>query len=294
MNINHTGSGVGIGIGFPPAVLPDSGAHVVISSRSSSSNKQNPVQARLAAVAAAAATVEYRMEHATLINNNNNKETTGSPTPTTGGSTNNNKHQLALRSEQKRIREKQRRTDVNQQFEELTNVIIRLNSVEQKIQQEMGFSSSMATPFIPSSRVELIARSIAQLERLPRVIKKQKMEIVSLEQQVVVAQKTGEEVAWKMKLATAAVSKALNGSSTMAHRVISDMNGNNGSSSFDGKNITRIMSMQPRGVGGKMLALPSNVSCQNSRNTVMNNGMVSRKTHRVRKNSCSIYIYIYI
>merc|ERR1712238_360876 len=42
------------------------------------------------------------------------------------------------RSERKRSREKQRRTDVNKQFNELTDVIKRLESEEQQIQQELA------------------------------------------------------------------------------------------------------------------------------------------------------------
>ena len=278
-------------------------------------SKQNPVQARLAAVEEPAAL------------NTHNKETSGSPTTagaTAGGTTNttattattvvpvlhsHHHPSAALRSERKRKREKQRRTDVNQHFEELTEVLLRLEAEEQQRQHECTSvsSSTSMTPFRPSSRVELLARSIAQLEQLPRVIHHQQLEIVSLEQQVVVAEQAGDDIAGNMKQASAAVSQALKGSSTMAHhtarRVRSDRMHDKGSSSIvDGKDTTtttrNMMMQQPsckRGVrGGTMLAhMPSTVSFQKSRNPVMNNGRVRRKTHRFERMHMQ-YICIYL
>jgi len=120
------------------------------------------------------------------------------------------------RSERKRSREKQRRTDVNKQFGELTEVLKRIESEEQQLQQERAAreeareggpkpnSSNQASrmilpPFSPTNRVDLIARTIAHLERLSHVTKKQVQELQSLEDQLRTAQKAGEDMAQKLK-----------------------------------------------------------------------------------------------
>jgi hypothetical protein len=130
-----------------------------------------------------------------------------------------------VRSERKRSREKQRRTDVNKQFGELTEVLKRIESEEQHLQQERAareeareggptssngssISSSLhqsssarmiLPPFSPTNRVDLIARTIAHLERLSHVTKKQVQELQNLEEQLKTAQKAGEDMAQKLK-----------------------------------------------------------------------------------------------
>jgi len=133
------------------------------------------------------------------------------------------------RSERKRSREKQRRTDVNKQFGELTEVLKLIESEEQQLQQvraareeardgngnssnsNIGSSNSSSLqpttssarmifpPFSPTNRVDLIARTIAHLERLSHVTKKQVQELHNLEEQLKNAQKAGEDMAQKLK-----------------------------------------------------------------------------------------------
>jgi hypothetical protein len=119
------------------------------------------------------------------------------------------------RSERKRSREKQRRTDVNKQFGELTEVLKRIEAEEQQLQQERAAreeareggpkpnshqsSRMVLPPFSPTNRVDLIARTIAHLERLSHVTKKQVQELQSLEDQLKTAQKAGEDTAQKLK-----------------------------------------------------------------------------------------------
>eukprot|EP00531_Pseudo-nitzschia_arenysensis_P007006 CAMPEP_0116136024 /NCGR_PEP_ID=MMETSP0329-20121206/11501_1 /TAXON_ID=697910 /ORGANISM="Pseudo-nitzschia arenysensis, Strain B593" /LENGTH=469 /DNA_ID=CAMNT_0003630859 /DNA_START=437 /DNA_END=1846 /DNA_ORIENTATION=+ len=124
------------------------------------------------------------------------------------------------RSERKRSREKQRRTDVNKQFGELTEVLKRIESEEQQwlqqqqLQQQNGESTSATTtatatvtstapltlpPFSPTNRVDLIARTIAHLERLSHVTKKQVQEIANLGKRLKSSSKAGEEMAQKLK-----------------------------------------------------------------------------------------------
>ena len=116
------------------------------------------------------------------------------------------------RSERKRSREKQRRTDVNKQFGELTEVLKRIESEEQQLQQERALreeqpegtktnqpSRMVLPPFSPTNRVDLIARTIAHLERLSHVTKKQIQEVLKLEEQLKTAQKAGEDMAQKLK-----------------------------------------------------------------------------------------------
>ena len=114
------------------------------------------------------------------------------------------KHQA--RSERKRSREKQRRTDVNKQFGELTEVLKRIESEEQQwLQQQQQQTGEAAAPtmvlppFSPTNRVDLIARTIAHLERLSHVTKKQVQEIQNLEERLKSASKAGEDMAQKLK-----------------------------------------------------------------------------------------------
>jgi len=120
------------------------------------------------------------------------------------------------RSERKRSREKQRRTDVNKQFGELTEVLKRIEAEEQQLQQErvtreearnpngksnggVQASRMILPPFSPTNRVDLIARTIAHLERLSHVTKKQVQELQGLEEQLKTSKKAGEDMAQKLK-----------------------------------------------------------------------------------------------
>ena len=112
------------------------------------------------------------------------------------------------RSERKRSREKQRRNDVNKQFGELTEVLKRIEAEEQQLRQareekdgvQVNQASRMVLPpFSPTNRVDLIARTIAHLERLSHVTKKQVQEVQKLEEQLQAAQKAGEDMAQKLK-----------------------------------------------------------------------------------------------
>lgn len=102
----------------------------------------------------------------------------------------------AARSERKRSREKQRRSDVNKQFATLTDLLRQI---------EGGNTDLFATPvwteasFSPTNRVELMARTIHVLQALDRSHKKQKTRVRELEQQLEQAQKAGEEAAAKAK-----------------------------------------------------------------------------------------------
>ena len=124
--------------------------------------------------------------------------------PKTQG-TNTEAQEAQLRSERKRSREKQRRNDVNKQFAHLTEV---LKNVEREA-HEMGrhddaygsVSTMMAIAAStgPTNRVDLIARTIAHLERLNRTAKKQRLDIENLQEQIKRTKKAGEDMAEKLK-----------------------------------------------------------------------------------------------
>lgn len=115
------------------------------------------------------------------------------------------------RSERKRSREKQRRSDVNKQFADLTEVLRRieaeLHAQEAAGNEEGGGKSGssgivvprLLTSFSPTNRVDLIARTIQVLTSLEQVTKKQKLEIKSLTTDLEAAKKAGEETAAKLK-----------------------------------------------------------------------------------------------
>ena len=129
------------------------------------------------------------------------------------------------RSERKRSREKQRRSDVNKQFTDLTQLLQKIDAEDaaaaaaeaaaatSNTNEELGScdvkSSSVASSattvaasritFNPSNRVDLIGRTILQLERLHEANKRRKNEIASLQQQLDVAKKAGEDTAAKLK-----------------------------------------------------------------------------------------------
>lgn len=98
------------------------------------------------------------------------------------------------RSERKRSREKQRRSDVNRQFGDLTAL---LKQIEAEEAEEDKTVARLA--FSPTNRVDMIARTITHLERLRAVNKRRKKEIESLQQQLELAKKAGEDTAAKLK-----------------------------------------------------------------------------------------------
>ena len=95
------------------------------------------------------------------------------------------------RSERKRTREKQRRSDVNKQFADLTQLIRHIES-EESAGDELA-TSRLA--FSPTNRVDLIARTIVHLERLRESNKKRKVEVDNLQKQLEESKKAGEETA---------------------------------------------------------------------------------------------------
>jgi hypothetical protein len=114
-------------------------------------------------------------------------------------------HKTMARSERKRSREKQRRCDVNRQFTDLTTVLKQIEAEEAAEDHSASTSSSSLWGVLPrvafsaSNRVELIARTITHLERLNASNKRRKKEIDSLQQQLDLAKKAGEDTAAKLK-----------------------------------------------------------------------------------------------
>ena len=96
------------------------------------------------------------------------------------------------RTERKRSREKQRRSDVNKQLAELTSAL-------RKIESEDPEETKHLPAYSPSNRVDLICRTIQLLNSLYENNKKRKASIVDLEKQLEVAKKAGEEAAAKLK-----------------------------------------------------------------------------------------------
>ena len=107
---------------------------------------------------------------------------------------------LQARSERKRSREKQRRSDVNKQFTDLTQLLQKIEAEDASDEDKKnGSSSSRGLTFNPSNRVDLIARTILLMERLHHSNKKRKKEISSLQQQLEEAKKAGEDTAARLK-----------------------------------------------------------------------------------------------
>merc|ERR1719162_252754 len=110
-----------------------------------------------------------------------------------------------VRSERKRSREKQRRNDVNKQFQELTEVLKQIEREAQEMGRGDDSYGSLSTMMAiaastgPTNRVDLIARTIVHLERLNRTAKKQKIEINQLRDQLENTKKSGEDMAEKLK-----------------------------------------------------------------------------------------------
>merc|ERR1712194_56037 len=110
-----------------------------------------------------------------------------------------------VRSERKRSREKQRRNDVNKQFQELTEVLKQIEREAQEMGRGDDSYGSLSTMMAiaastgPTNRVDLIARTIVHLERLNRTAKKQKIEINQLREQLESTKKSGEDMAENRK-----------------------------------------------------------------------------------------------
>jgi hypothetical protein len=107
---------------------------------------------------------------------------------------NENEFSTHARSERKRSREKQRRSDVNKQFNDLTQLLMQIESEE--VQEE---SARVRLSFNPANRVDLIARTISHLQCLHEANKKRNANIESLQQQLEQARKAGEDTASKLK-----------------------------------------------------------------------------------------------
>lgn len=101
---------------------------------------------------------------------------------------------VQARSERKRSREKQRRSDVNRQFADLTHLLRQIEAEEAEDE-----NSKARLAFNPANRVDLISRTISHLERLRESSKKRKLEVDSLQIQLEQAQKAGEDTAAKLK-----------------------------------------------------------------------------------------------
>ncbi len=110
-----------------------------------------------------------------------------------------------LRSERKRSREKQRRNDVNKQFAHLTEVLKKVEREAHEMGRHDDAYGSVSTMMAiaastgPTNRVDLIARTIAHLERLNRTAKKQRFDIENLQEQIKRTKKAGEDMAEKLK-----------------------------------------------------------------------------------------------
>jgi len=81
------------------------------------------------------------------------------------------------RSERKRSREKQRRTDVNKQFTDLTKIV---RKIEQEEREEDP--NVFRQPFSSTNRADLVARTIAHIERLRDSNKRRRDQCVLLQQ----------------------------------------------------------------------------------------------------------------
>lgn len=104
------------------------------------------------------------------------------------------------RSERKRSREKQRRSDVNKQFADLTQLLRRIEAEDLDAEGMAGLSSIPSGG--PTNRVDLIARTIAVLERMHDMSCKRRREVVDLNRQLEDMKKMAEDTAARLKEAT--------------------------------------------------------------------------------------------
>lgn len=185
------------------------------------------LQQQAAAVAAAGTTP---VACATITYGNDGRDMTSSGEVVADNNTNNSCNgnqpgedaKAHARSERKRSREKQRRSDVNKQFTDLTQLLQKIDaedaaaaaaeaaaaasstseelvSCDAKSSSTSSAAAAGRITFNPSNRVDLIGRTILQLERLHEANKRRKNEIASLQQQLDVAKKAGEDTAAKLK-----------------------------------------------------------------------------------------------
>jgi hypothetical protein len=103
---------------------------------------------------------------------------------------------LVSRTERKRSREKQRRFDVNKQFNDLTAC---LRHVESEYDSSELRAASLPAVFSASNRADLLARTVALLHALNDTNKRRKKEILDLKSQLDVSKQTGEDMAQKLK-----------------------------------------------------------------------------------------------
>jgi hypothetical protein len=101
------------------------------------------------------------------------------------------------RSERKRSREKQRRSDVNKQFADLQQILRR---IETEDLEDVGLANIALGG--PTNRVDLIARTIAVLERMHDMNGKRKREVSDLNRQLEDMKKMAEDTAARLKEAT--------------------------------------------------------------------------------------------
>lgn len=105
-------------------------------------------------------------------------------------------NKAVARSERKRSREKQRRSDVNKQFSTLTDLLRQIETSHTDL-----FTTPIwtETSFSPTNRVELMARTIHVLQTMHDSHKRQKTMTLKLEEELAAAKKAGEEAAAKAK-----------------------------------------------------------------------------------------------
>mmetsp|Transcript_20360 Transcript_20360/g.29442 ORF Transcript_20360/g.29442 Transcript_20360/m.29442 type:complete len:318 (-) Transcript_20360:1087-2040(-) len=103
----------------------------------------------------------------------------------------------AARSERKRSREKQRRSDVNKHFADLTALLRKIES-----EGEDGTTRLRQTTTPPTNRVDLLNRTISVLETVHRENKAKKVEITDLKRKLDEANKMAEDTAARLKEAT--------------------------------------------------------------------------------------------
>lgn len=104
------------------------------------------------------------------------------------------------RSERKRSREKQRRSDVNKQFADLSQLLRRIEAEDLDAEGMAGLSTFPSGG--PTNRVDLIARTIAVLERMHKMSSKRRREVVDLNRQLEDMKKMAEDTAARLKEAT--------------------------------------------------------------------------------------------
>lgn len=134
-------------------------------------------------------------EPRTALSNSSNNTNEESDDTTTGTSSTTALQQQAralARTERKRKLEKQRRSDVNKQFTELS-ALLRVIETEAP-DQVQGLPA-----YSPANRVDLIARTVSLLKKLHTSHKKLKVDHQDLEEQLENAKKAGEETAAKLK-----------------------------------------------------------------------------------------------